>query len=174
MPQRSPDALTALDKLLRVLVVLNLVFGLLILALLVASLIAEDMVMNALGVQAGPGRERLILGGRAVMVLGLVGIPLGHNVLTRLQAIVATVALGDPFVSNNATHLQAIAWTVFGLELLHLAVGAVAYLASSSSQSLDLGWNLSVTRWLALLFCFVLAQVFARGTRMREELEGTV
>jgi hypothetical protein len=31
-----------------------------------------------------------------------------------------------------------------------------------------------VTRWLAVLLLFVLARVFEQGTRMREDLAGTV
>jgi hypothetical protein len=174
MPRRYPDALAASRRLLRALVFLNLLMGVLIFALLVASLIAEGAVMGALGVPPGEGSGRLILGGRAIMVLGLLAVPLGHSILTRLQAIVGTVALGDPFVSANAERLETIAWTVLALEILHLVVGAVAFLSSSGPHSLNLGWNLSITRWLALLFCFVLARVFARGTQMREDLEGTV
>lgn len=174
MSQRYPGALAVSRRLLRTLIFLNLLMGLLILGLLVASLVAEGTVMGALGIPPGAGSGRLILGGRAIMVLGLVAVPLGHIVLTRLEAIAGTVALGDPFVSENAGRLQTIAWTVLALEFLHLAVGAVAYLSSSGPHSLDLGWNLSITRWLALLFCFVLARVFARGTQMRDDLEGTV
>jgi hypothetical protein len=39
---------------------------------------------------------------------------------------------------------------------------------------LHMNGNLHVTGWLAILMLFVLAQVFLEGTRMREELEGTV
>jgi hypothetical protein len=95
-------------------------------------------------------------------------------VLTRLLEIVETVRLGDPFVSENAARLETIAWIVLGLELLHFAVGAIASSVSTAAQPLDIDWNFSVTRWLAILLCFVLARVFEHGTRMREDLEGTV
>ena len=42
------------------------------------------------------------------------------------------------------------------------------------SQPLDLDWSFSVTGWLAVLLLFVLARVFDHGTRMRDDLEGTV
>jgi hypothetical protein len=57
---------------------------------------------------------------------------------------------------------------------LHLAVGAIAAAASSKSQPLDVGWSFSITGWLAVLLLFVLARVFDQGTRMRDDLEGTV
>jgi hypothetical protein len=57
---------------------------------------------------------------------------------------------------------------------LHLAVGAVAASASSKSQPLDIDWSFSIAGWLAVLLLFVLARVFEHGTRMREDLEGTV
>jgi hypothetical protein len=88
--------------------------------------------------------------------------------------VVDTVRVGDPFVIVNAQRLRTIAWAVLGLELMHLVVGAVAALASSATQPLDIGWSFSVTRWLAALLLFVLARVFEHGARMREDLAGTV
>ena len=109
-----------------------------------------------------------------VMVIGIAGVPVTHVVLAALRAIVDTVGLGDPFVAENAGRLKKIAWAVLGLEALHLAVGGVAAAASTRAVPLDLDWNFSVTPWLAVLLLFVLARVFEHGTRMREDLEGTV
>jgi hypothetical protein len=77
-------------------------------------------------------------------------------------------------VAENAGKLRTIAWSVLGLELLHLAVGVVAAIASSESAPLDINWSFSLTRWLAVLLLFVLASVFEHGARLREDLEGTV
>lgn len=174
MSQPYPDALALSRKVLRALIILNLVMGFLILALLIASLVAEGPVMRGLGVRPTAGSGTLIIGGRLIMVIGICAVPLANIVLTRLKAIVDTVGLGNPFVAENAARLQTIAWGVLALELLHLVVGAVAHISSSEAQPLDIGWNLSVTPWLAVLLCFVLARVFEQGTRMREDLEGTV
>jgi hypothetical protein len=108
------------------------------------------------------------------MLIGILGTPLTHLVLTRLRAIVATVHAGDPFVAGNATRLQQIAWAALGIELLHLCVGIVRASVSSATWRLDIDWTFSLTPWLAVLLLFVLAQVFDHGTRMRDELEGTV
>ncbi|CAA9521940.1 MAG: hypothetical protein AVDCRST_MAG23-253 [uncultured Sphingosinicella sp.] len=169
-----PDALAASRTLLRTLVVLNLLLGVLILALLIAGLIAESAVMGALGVRRHDGSEAMILGMRLIMGIGIASVPLAHVVLTRLLAIVDTVRAGTPFVAGNGARLQTIAWALLGLELLHLAVGAVAAGASSKAQALDMDWNLSVAGWLAVVLLFVLARVFDEGARMREDLEGTV
>jgi hypothetical protein len=158
---------------LRVLILGNLLFGVLVLALLIASLIAEDWVFRALGVRLDGSNATLILWMRMVMVIGIGSVPFTHVVLTRLLAIVETVRLGDPFVAENAARLTTMAWAVLGLELLHLSVGALAIGPLSNTQ-LDLHWSFSVIPWLAVLLLFVLAQVFDDGARMRDDLTGTV
>jgi hypothetical protein len=170
---RSPaSSLAVTRRLLRVLDVANLTYGALILALLIASLLAGRWVMTALGVL--PGGLRMIGWMRAIMVFGIAGVWLTHLAIEGLSGIVETVGRGDPFVAENAARLNRIAWLVLGLEALHLAVGASAAAASSAGQRLDLDWSLSPTRWVAVLMLFVLARVFEQGTRMREDLEGTV
>lgn len=171
MARSSPDALLVTRKVLKILIALNYLMGFLILALLVASLVAEGPVMAALG--AKPSSSN-ILGMRMIMVIGIGAAPLTHIVLSRLLAIVDTVHLGDPFVAENAARLQRIAWAVLGLELTHLVVGAVAAGVFSAGEPIDIGWRFSLTRWLAVLLLFVLARVFETGARMREDLEGTV
>jgi hypothetical protein len=170
--QPFPSALAASRIVVRSLIVLNLIVGTLIFALFIASVIARDQVFAALG--ADVTNARLIHGMRLIMVIGVGSVPLAHILLTRLLAIVETVKLGEPFVAGNAARLQTMAWALLGLELLHLAVGAIAAVVSSESQPLDLDWNFSITGWLAVLLLFVLARVFDHGTRMRDDLEGTV
>jgi Protein of unknown function (DUF2975) len=172
MDRSFPSALATARAVVRALIVLNLLIGIGIFALFVASLVAGDAVFAALG--AGVANARLITAMRLIMAIGIGAAPLTHILLTRLLAIVETVRRGDPFVAGNAARLQTTAWALLGLELLHLAVGAIAAAASSPSQPLDLDWSFSVTGWLAVLLLFVLARVFDHGTRMRDDLEGTV
>jgi hypothetical protein len=174
MRSSSPDALPVTRRVLKILIRLNQLMGAGILALLAASLAAEGPVMSALGAGPAAGNPGLMVGMRLIMVLGIAGVIVAHVVLTRLLAIVDTVAGGDPFVIENAARLAGIAWGVLGLELLHLAVGAVAAGVSTAEAPLDLDWGFSVTRWLAVLLLFVLARVFEQGSRMREDLAGTV
>jgi hypothetical protein len=161
-------------RLLRVLIPLNWIAGVLIFLLLVASVVAEEAVMSALGAGPAEGNAERIAGMRQIAVLGIVAVLVTHVVLSRLRGMVGTVRDGDPFVAENAARLRTIAWSVLGLELLHLLVGVVAALATSETAPLDIDWNFSLSRWLSVLLLFVLAQVFEEGARMREELEGTV
>jgi hypothetical protein len=167
-----PSAVATTRAVMRVLIVLNLVLGVGILALFVASLVARDAVFAALG--ADVTNATLIGAGRLIMAIGIGSARLRHIVLRRLLAIVETVRRGDPFAAGNAARLQTTAWALLGLELLHLTVGAIAAAASSASQPLDLDWNFSVTGWLAVLLLFVLARVFDHGARLRDDLERTI
>jgi Protein of unknown function (DUF2975) len=174
MTKSYPDTLTLSRRVLRLLTKLNLLMGALILALLIASLIAESWVMRALGVRPVPGNSMLFVGMRLIMVIGICSVPLAHLVLTRLLAIVETVKVGNPFVMANAVRLKTIAWAILGLEMLHLTVGAIVQGVSTAAAPLNISSGLSLTRWLTVLLLFVLARVFEQGARMREDLEGTV
>ena len=171
MHDAIPASLTLARRVLRILIKLNLLMGVLISALFIASLINGEWVMRALGAQPDP---TLHMGMRTIMIIGICSVPLVNIVLTRLLAIVDTVGAGNAFVPENAERLQTIAWTALLLELLHLVVGAIAKGVSSPSHPLDINWSFSFTPWLAVLLLFVLARVFEEGARMREDVEGMV
>jgi hypothetical protein len=158
---------------LRILIVLNWLFGAAILTLLVATP-NERWIMSAFDLSPSPEAERLVMGLRAIAVLGLAAIPLNHAALKRLLAIVETVRGGDPFVVANADRLQAIAWALLTLQLLSLVIGAIAEAVSMPAHPLDIDAGFSINGWLAVLLTFLLARVFAEGARMREDVEGTV
>ena len=158
---------------LRILIVVNWLGGAAILALLVA-MPNEQWIMRAFKLSPSPDAERLVMGLRAVAVLGLAVIPLNHAVLKRLLAIVETVRAGDPFVAANADRLQAIAWALLTLQLLSIAIGAIGKAVSTPAHPVHLDAGFSINGWLAVLFAFLLARVFAEGTLMRDDLEGTV
>jgi hypothetical protein len=158
---------------LRALVVLNWLMGAAILALLVIFP-NEQWIMSAFKLSPSPETTRLVMGLRAVAVLGLAAIPLNYVVLTRLLAIVATVRAGDPFVAANANRLQAIAWALLALQLLSVLIGAIARTVSTPAHPVNLDAGFSINGGLAVLLTFLLARVFAEGALMREDLEGTV
>jgi hypothetical protein len=155
-------------------IALNLLMGALILVLLIASLVNEPWVVQALGAGPSPGAPRLIMAMRLIMILGICATPIVHLVLTRLVLIVETVSDGNPFIVANAARLETIAWAILALELMHFAVGIVATAVSSAVDQMHIDWGFSLTRWLAVLMLFVLARVFEQGARMREDLEGTI
>jgi len=169
----STTALPIAHGALRILIVVNWVYGAVILALLVA-LPNERWIMSAFDLSPSPDADRLIMGMRAIAAMGLATVPLHYVILKRLLAIVETVRAGDPFVAANAARLQSIAWALFTLQLLGFVIGAVAKAISSPEHPLDLDAGFSTNGWLAVILTFVLARVFAKGAVMREELEGTV
>jgi len=172
-PTSSSPALPIAYVVLRSLIVVNWLFGAAILALLVV-IPNEHWIMAAFKLSPSPEAERLVLGLRAIAVLGLVTIPLNYVLLKRLVAIVDTVRAGHPFVAANASRLQAIAWVLLALQLLSIAIGAIAKAISTPAHPVHLNAGFSINGWLAVLLTFVLARVFAEGTLMREDLEGTV
>jgi len=174
VPRLYADTLGLTRRVLRIVIALNLLMGFAILALLIATLVAETFVIGALGVPPRNQSAALILGMRLVMVLGIAAVPLAHVVLRRLLAIVDTVGQSDPFVAENAMRLRTIAWAVLGMELLHLAIGAIAAIVSSKEQPFDVDWSFSFAPWIAVLLLFVLARVFEQGALMRDDLQGTV
>jgi DUF2975 family protein len=159
---------------LRVLIVLNWILGGLILALLAATFQAEEWTWRALGVGAVAGHGAIVAGMRTIMAIGIAAVPIAYVVLKELSRIVESVRDGDPFSAGNAARLRTIAWALLGLELLHLLVVAIASAVSTREVPLHLDGGVTVTGWLAVMLLFVLAQVFREGTRLRDDLEGTV
>jgi hypothetical protein len=172
-PTSSSAALPIAHVVLRILIVLNWLSGAAIFALLVV-MPNEQWIMAAFKLSPSPEAERLVMGLRAIAVLGLVAIPLNYVVLKRLLAIVETVRGGDPFVAANASRLQGIAWALLALNLLSIVIGAIAETVSTPAHPLHINAGFSINGWLAVLLTFLLARVFAEGTLMREDLEGTV
>jgi len=154
--QASPSAaLPIAYAVLRILIVVNWLMGAAILALLVV-MPNQQWIMAAFKLSASPDTERLIMGLRAIATLGLVVVPLNYVVLKRLLAMVA------------------IAWALLALQLLSVVIGSIAKAVSNPAHPVHVDAGFSISGWLAVLLTFLLARVFAEGTLMREDLEGTV
>jgi hypothetical protein len=130
--------------------------------------------MSAFKLSPSADTHRLVIGLRAVAVLGLVTIPINYAILKRLLAMISTVRAGDPFVAANAYRLQAIAWLLLALQLLSIVIAAIGKTISSPAHPVHFDAGFSINGWLAVLLLFVLARVFAEGALMRQDLEGTV
>ncbi len=173
MSRPHSAALPITYVVLRILIVANWLMAAAILALLLVSP-NEQWIMSAFDLSPSPDAERLVMGLRAIAVLGLAATPLNYAALKRLLAIVETVRAGDPFVAANASRLQAIAWVLLALQLLSLVIGAIAKAVSTPGHPLDIDAGFSINGWLAVLLTFLLARVFAEGTLIREDVAGTV
>ena len=94
-----------------------------------------------------------------------------------LRGLLLSVRDGDPFTRANVKRLRALAVIVLiGIPLAAL-VGSLFASALAGSAGLD-GGGIQLTlpgnAALGGLATFVLAEVFAAGVRLREDLEGTV
>jgi Protein of unknown function (DUF2975) len=172
--QVSPSAALPIAHLvLRILIVVNWLYGAVLFVLLFVVPNAE-WIMRSFDLSPSPEADRLIMLMRAMVALGIAGVPLNYIVFKRLLAIVETVRSGDPFVAANAVRLQTIAWSLLVLQLLSMVIGGIAKSISTPAHPLNVDAGFSVNGWLAVLLTFVLARVFAAGTLMRDDLEGTV
>ena len=168
----SSAALPIAHAVLRILLIGNWLYGA---AILIPLLIAkEHWIMAAFKLSPSPETERLVMSMRVIAVLGLAAVPLNYIILKRLLAMVETVRAGNPFVAANAFRLQAIAWALLLLQLLSMIIGGIINTVSTSAHPLRANTGFSISGWLAVLLTFLLARVFAEGTLMREDLEGTV
>jgi hypothetical protein len=159
---------------LRILIVLNWLYGACILALLIFSSVNQDFFMRALHLGSPADNPPLVWGVRAVAALGILTVPINLAMLKRMLAMVDTVRAGDPFVAENAYRLQAIAWFLVALQLVGLVIAVIARSVSTPAHPFHVDAGFSPSGWLAVILTFVLARVFAEGTLMREDLEGTV
>ena len=169
----SSPALPIAFVVLRILILLNWLMAAAILVLLFVSP-NEQWIMSAFKLLPSPDTDRLIMGLRAVAVLGLVATPINYAILKRLVAMVETVRAGDPFVAANAYRLRTIAWALLGLQLISMVIGAIGEAVSTPAHPLHLNAGFSASGWITVILIFVLARVFAEGTLMREDLEGTI
>lgn len=174
MPRLSFPTLPAAHLALRVLVFLNWVYAGIVLAILIGLIASQRWTMTALGIPPSAQTPRLATGLAAIALLGLLAVPLNLGVLKRLLGMVQTVSAGDPFVAANAYRLQSIAWFLLAQQVLSVIVGFIGKAVSTPAHTLHLSAGFSPGAWLAVIMTFVLARVFADGTLMREDLEGTV
>lgn len=174
MPDRSSAALPVAFAGLRALTWLNWLFGAAILALLLGTLVDERWMIDALGIAQSSDPRSMMIGMRGIALLGLGVAFCNYVILKLLIAIVDTVRIGDPFVTANSRRLGHIAWSLLALQLLSLAVAGIAKVISTAEHPLVLDAGFSPIGWMAVVLIFVLSRVFAEGTSMREELEGTV
>ena len=159
---------------LRILIVLNWLYGTAILGLVAFTFYDQAWFLRAIDVPASLDPKPIMIGLRAIALLGVAAVPLYHLVLVRLLRMVETVGRGDPFVAANAYRLHAIAWILVALNLLSIVIGGIGQSIASKEFPLHLDAGFSVSGWLCVVLAFVLARVFAEGTLMREDLEGTV
>lgn len=108
-----------------------------------------------------------------LFVVGLAAVAVAWVIITRLLAMIGTVTGGDPFAAANARRLHEIGWALVGWQLLDLVGGGIMTWIGRMGADV-VGWTPSLAGWVVTLLVFVLARVFAAGTAMRDDLQGTV
>ncbi len=115
----------------------------------------------------------ILTGMRLLVLLGIAMSVAADRIFVSLAQIIATVSAGDPFILANARRLQIIGWSLLALQLLEIPGALIARFFPSMGNAAP-GASFSPGGWLAVLMVFVLSRVFAAGSTMRDELEGTV
>jgi hypothetical protein len=142
-----------------------------VVGLLLSVIFASQMV--SMLVPQGPDVRSAITGLRLEMLLGIAMAVAIDRLFVALKQIIETVREGDPFIHANARRLRTVGWALMTLQLL----GIPSFLIEKYFPSMSSGtpsFDFSTGGWLAVLMVFVLSRVFAAGSAMRDELEGTI
>ncbi len=154
--------------------IVNRVFLLAVLLGMLGSFIfPRPFVQSLIRPGAGVDVRWTLMGLRCELLLGIAMSVATDRLFVALGAMIASTRVGDSFISANAGRLQTIGWALLVLQLLGIPGVLIEkffpILGSGATASL-----FSPGGWLAVLMVFVLSRVFAAGSAMREELEGTV
>ena len=173
MNKKDSAALSTASVALRVLIFANWAYAAGLLTMLVFSFVNPSLMLRAIDLGSLLENPGMVVGVRTIICLGVLSVPLQLAMLRRLASMVDTVRV-DPFVPANANRSQAIAWILLALQVISLAVAAAASAVSTAAHPLHLDAGFSPAGWLAVVMAFVFAHVFAAGSAMRDDLEGTV
>lgn len=152
--------------------------NLVLLAVFVAGLLASAPFHAQLMAKIAAGHPTLdpAAAANGLRLMALIGIAWGvanDRLLGALLGMIRSAREGDPFIAANARRLRVIGWALLAMQFLDFALGRAA--VPLEMDSLAAGHNgSSLGGWMAVLLVFVLAQVFAQGSTMRDDLEGTV
>lgn len=167
--------LSAAQWVARALLVLNIVVGLLLLAVLGWSYVEEQrFAAAALAQFPDTDIDRLLTSTRLVLAIVFPVMVLAHLLFRALLQMLQTVQAGDPFVAVNADRLRRVAWCLLGIQLCDIGFGVAGAIMDAAAGERISGWSPGVTGWIAVLLVFVLARVFREGTRLRDDAELTI
>ena len=158
----------------RIALIVNRIFFFGVIAMLIVSVILSTRFVPLLIPQTpAPDLASALTGLRLLMLIGLAMAVATEIVLRTLAQIITSAGAGDPFIAANARRLQTIGWALLGLQLLAIPCALLDKFCPALGSAAP-GASFSPGGWLAVLMVFVLSRVFAAGSTMRDELEGTV
>lgn len=173
MQTRKRDPLLATARfLLKAAMAITIVAGVAMIIAVPALLIFHDLAVARLAGHDAPPETIWAI----VTVLGLAAVMavLGFYFFRHLYRIVGSVGEGDPFVPINAKRLQAMGWITVAAHVIGIPISVLSGWIESVTDRVRVVFELPLAGILLAVVLFVLARVFREGTRMREELEGTV
>jgi hypothetical protein len=101
--------------------------------------------------------------------------------LWMLRRFVSSVARGDPFGDANVRRLRGLGYVLalggFIVQLVNYSFRSALYTTVPPYPGVHLGvagFTLPGAALLGGLGCFILAEVFATGVRLREDVEATI
>lgn len=135
-------------------------------------LIMNESVMQMLAEHGGPPETIWVV----ISMIALSGTVAGlaFFFFRDLYRIVASVEDGDPFIPVNARRLQLMGWISVAVHLLGIPMAMTSRWIDKIFDRPHGGFEVSYFGLLLALVLFVLARVFREGTKLRDELEGTV
>lgn len=115
------------------------------------------------------------------LAFAVIGTRGALKIVERLQRIFASFVANEPFAPENAIHLRSIWVTLVVVEISRIVAwvlmhGLTALFAASESITFPkgLGDPLDLVRLFLVFVVLILAEVFRRGTQLRNEAELTV
>jgi len=115
----------------------------------------------------------VMIGMRFEIVLGIAMSVVTDRLMLALAAIVTSAGAGDPFIADNVRRLRYMGWCLLILQLF-IIPGYLIGICFPGMGPAAPHPDVSIAGWISVLMIFVLARVFATGSAMRDDLEGTV
>ncbi len=137
-----------------------------------AIVVFRSSVLAELASHAAPDEALWAL----VLILLLVAFvtALGFLFFRHMYRIVGTVGEGDPFIPANASRLSAMGWIVVAVNIAFIPMVSILRWLESVTEHMHTEASHDIDGLLLALVLFILARVFREGTRLRDEVEGTV
>lgn len=178
MVPKPRDPLLGAAKVIVIIAQIVMIFAMVMLGIGIGALltVARAELMAKLAEAGAPQLTAGLV--VAVMLVGMGMLYLAFRFLKELLGIINSVGEGDPFRPENANRLSRMGWIAVIAQIAILPLAAFAAWLAPYADKVDanirVDGGLDGGGILLTLVLFILARVFREGTRMRDELEGTV
>ena len=109
---------------------------------------------------------------------GLFGLAVADGLsilfLRKLIAIIDSVGQGSPFIPENVARLRFMGWLISAMQVMELLSLLLTPWLRHAFANRHIFVPFSLAGLFTALLLFILARVFEHGTRLAEDVEGTV